>query len=96
MTIASPAAAQGGRAYLVGCAYVLVAMAASVALRAWADAALAAYVEGGVAESRLTAWRWHLQQLLGSIGGISGADAPVKRWVRARRSAGSSCWSRRK
>ncbi|MCC6489488.1 MAG: ferritin-like domain-containing protein [Candidatus Hydrogenedentes bacterium] len=43
----------------------------------WADAAVAAYIEGGVDESRLTAWRWHLQQLLGSIGGISGVDAPV-------------------
>jgi len=43
----------------------------------WADAALTAYVDGGVDESRLAAWRWHLQQLLGSIGGISGADAPV-------------------
>ena len=43
----------------------------------WTDAALAAYIDGGVDESRLAAWRWHLQQLLGSIGGISGADAPV-------------------
>ncbi len=41
----------------------------------WADAALAAYVEGGVAESPLAAWRWHLQRLLASIGGISGGDA---------------------
>jgi hypothetical protein len=43
----------------------------------WADAAVAAYVEGGVDESRLAAWRWHLQQLLGSIGGISGVDTLV-------------------
>jgi hypothetical protein len=43
----------------------------------WTDAALAAYIDGGVDESRLAAWRWHLQQLLGSIGGVSGADAPV-------------------
>ena len=43
----------------------------------WADAAVAAYVDGGVDESRLAAWRWHLQQLLASIGGISGADPVV-------------------
>ncbi len=43
----------------------------------WADAAIAAYLDGGVDESRLTAWRWHLQQLLGSIGGISGADPAI-------------------
>ena len=43
----------------------------------WADAAVAAYIDGGVDESRLTAWRWHLKQLLNSIGGISGVDAPV-------------------
>jgi hypothetical protein len=42
---------------------------------AWADAALAAYVEGGVNESRLAAWRWHLQRLLASIGGVTGSDA---------------------
>ena len=42
---------------------------------AWADAALAAYVEGGVEESRLAAWRWHLQRLLASIGGVTGSDA---------------------
>ncbi len=44
----------------------------------WADAAVAAYIDGGVDESRLTAWRWHLQQLLASIGGISGADPLVE------------------
>src|SRR5215211_3573339 len=37
----------------------------------WADAALAAYVEGGVEESELAVWRWHLQRLLASIGGRS-------------------------
>lgn len=42
---------------------------------AWADAAIAAYVEGGIDEARLTAWRWHLQQLLVSIGGVTGDDA---------------------
>jgi len=40
----------------------------------WADAALAAYIDGGVNEDRLAAWRWHLQDLLKSIGGVTGAD----------------------
>lgn len=40
----------------------------------WADAAIAAYVEGGVDESRLAVWRWHLQRLLASIGGVTGGD----------------------
>jgi hypothetical protein len=40
----------------------------------WADAALAAYVEGGVEESQLATWRWHLQRLLASIGGVTGSD----------------------
>jgi hypothetical protein len=40
----------------------------------WADAALAAYVEGGVDESHLATWRWHLQRLLASIGGVTGGD----------------------
>jgi len=35
----------------------------------WAEGAIAAYVEGGIEESRLAAWRWHLQRLLASIGG---------------------------
>jgi hypothetical protein len=43
----------------------------------WAEQAVAAYIEGGVDESRLTAWRWHLQQLLTSIGGVAGADTPT-------------------
>src|SRR5439155_23725659 len=33
-----------------------------------------AYVAGGVDEARLAAWRWHLRRLLGSIGGVTGAD----------------------
>ncbi len=41
----------------------------------WAEGAIAAYVEGGIEESRLAAWRWHLQRLLGSIGGATGAEA---------------------
>jgi hypothetical protein len=40
----------------------------------WADAALAAYVEGGVQETQLAGWRWHLQRLLASIGGVTGSD----------------------
>ena len=45
---------------------------------AWADAAIEAYIDGGIDESRLVAWRWHLQQLLASIGGVSGADPVVE------------------
>lgn len=41
---------------------------------AWVSAAVAAYIEGGIDESRLQSWRWHLRRLLGSIGGVSGAD----------------------
>lgn len=40
----------------------------------WAEQAVAAYIEGGVDESRLEAWRWHLYRLLGSIGGVSGVE----------------------
>src|ERR1043165_8711564 len=43
-------------------------------MREWAEGAIAAYVEGGIAESRLAAWRWHLQRLLGSIGGATGVE----------------------
>ena len=41
---------------------------------AWAEAAIGAYVEGGVEEAGLAAWRWHLDRLLRSIGGVTGAD----------------------
>jgi hypothetical protein len=41
---------------------------------AWADAAVAAYLEGGVEESPLAVWRWHLQRLLASIGGVTGVE----------------------
>jgi hypothetical protein len=41
---------------------------------AWADAALGAYIDGGEDESRLAVWRWHLQRLLASIGGVAGDD----------------------
>lgn len=40
----------------------------------WADAAIEAYIAGGIEESRLNAWEWHLKQLLNSIGGVTGAD----------------------
>src|SRR5947209_5086192 len=40
----------------------------------WAEQAIAAYVEGGVDDARLGSWRWHLQRLLGSIGGASCAE----------------------
>jgi hypothetical protein len=42
---------------------------------AWADAAVEAYIAGGVEEAPLATWRWHLKRLLASIGGITGADA---------------------
>lgn len=41
---------------------------------AWADAAIEAYVAGGVEEATLATWRWHLTRLLASIGGLTGAD----------------------
>ena len=41
----------------------------------WAEGAVGAYVEGGVSEAGLAAWRWHLQRLLASIGGVTGSDA---------------------
>lgn len=34
----------------------------------WFHGALDAYLDGGIDESRLAAWRWHLQRLLGSNG----------------------------
>ena len=40
----------------------------------WAEEAIEAYLVGGVDESRLEAWRWHLDRLLASIGGVTGAD----------------------
>lgn len=40
----------------------------------WAEQAIAAYVEGGIDEGRLAAWRWHLQRLLSSIGGVTGVE----------------------
>src|SRR5437867_2030016 len=41
----------------------------------WAEGAIAAYIEGGVVESELAVWRWHLQRLLASIGGVTGVEA---------------------
>ena len=40
----------------------------------WADQAIAAFIAGGVDESGLAVWRWHLQRLLASMGGITGSD----------------------
>jgi hypothetical protein len=40
----------------------------------WAEAAVDAYIEGGVDEARLRQWHWHLARLLASIGGVTGAD----------------------
>jgi hypothetical protein len=45
----------------------------------WAEQAITAYIEGGIDESRLEAWRWHLARLLASIGGVTGADERVAR-----------------
>jgi hypothetical protein len=42
---------------------------------AWGDAAVEAYIGGGIDESRLAEWRWHLKRVLGTIGGVSGSDA---------------------
>ncbi len=40
----------------------------------WSELAIKAYVEGGVDETRLESWRWHISRLLSSIGGVTGAD----------------------
>jgi hypothetical protein len=40
----------------------------------WAEAAVAAYIEGGVSEPGFAVWRWHLQRMLASIGGVTGSD----------------------
>jgi len=45
---------------------------------AWAEAAIGAYIDGGVEQSRLNAWHWHLSQLLSSIGGVTGTDTKAK------------------
>jgi hypothetical protein len=42
----------------------------------WAEAAVEAYVAGGIEESRLARWRWHLERVLGSIGGANGSATP--------------------
>jgi len=45
---------------------------------AWAQGAVEAYIAGGIAESRIQAWRWHLERLLASIGGVTGdAKRPI-------------------
>jgi len=40
----------------------------------WSEAAIAAYIEGGIAEPAIAVWRWHLQRLLAAIGGVTGND----------------------
>ena len=45
----------------------------------WAEQSIAAYVDGEIDQARLGAWRWHLQRLLTSIGGITGADPAGER-----------------
>src|SRR6185503_6364432 len=44
---------------------------------AWAEAAIDAYIEGGTDEAALVSWRWHLDRLLRSIGGVTGAEERV-------------------
>ena len=46
---------------------------------AWADATINAYIAGGVDESRLEQWRWHLWRVLASIGGVTGSDEHTTR-----------------
>jgi hypothetical protein len=41
----------------------------------WVDSALAAYTEGGVPESELATWSWHLQRVLRALGGVTGSEA---------------------
>src|SRR5881396_2831568 len=41
----------------------------------WAEGAIDAYVKGGISEAGLAVWRWHLQRLLASIGGVTGSDS---------------------
>lgn len=43
----------------------------------WANAAIVAYIDGGCDEAELARWRWHLQRLLASIGGVSANDPPA-------------------
>ncbi len=40
----------------------------------WAEQAIEAYVEGGIEATRLEQWRWHLKNLLASIGGVTGLE----------------------
>jgi len=49
------------------------------AMLPWVDAALAAYIDGGIDEARLEAWRWHLAGLLASIGGVTGSEPRAAR-----------------
>ena len=40
----------------------------------WTEMAMGVYIEGGVDEAGLAAWRWHLDRVLRSIGGVTGSD----------------------
>ncbi len=51
----------------------------------WGEGAVDAYIEGGIDEARLAGWRWHLQRVLGSIGGVSASDAKNPEPVEMRR-----------
>lgn len=53
----------------------------------WAEQAIDAYIEGGIEEARLEAWRWHLVRLLASIGGVTGADERAPRLANLRTDA---------
>jgi hypothetical protein len=44
----------------------------------WAEQAINVYIDGGVDESKLEAWRWHLHRLLESIGGITGGEMNIE------------------
>ncbi len=46
---------------------------------AWAEQAIVSYIDGGVDESRLERWRWHLARLLSAIGGAAGGDPKTGR-----------------
>lgn len=44
----------------------------------WADAAIGAFIDGGIDETRLRQWQWHLRRLLASIGGVTGSDERIE------------------
>jgi hypothetical protein len=46
---------------------------------AWVELAIGAYIEGGIEETRLESWRWHLYRALASIGGVTGVEERAPR-----------------